>query len=280
MRFFNFITIVLASNLVDAFAITSDGTNKQTLNQTIMPGEYILANGGKSKSYLLNILCVKLTVDTTAEIVDELQLKKFLMDEGISLDAPAMNETWLSFTSDNDPNAAPSPLSARQASCSGTTSYVTDKTEKFVDWDVQMSPVVIGVASGIDVTVSSGWSLANSVKVSAGLSLPLIKDKLSSTFGIDYTRTWTTTTSLQYKVTIENGKAGVWITQPWTTRRYGRTFQGCPGSLTQTGTWIADSHDDGSYDNAKWVSGFISACIKEAPTSGKLTRCNGSGDFL
>jgi hypothetical protein len=187
---------------------------------------------------------------------------------------------WLNFTAAEIPNANASPISARQSSCQSTTSFVTDKTQTFVDWDVQMSPVVLGAGSGVTVTVSSGWSISNAVSVSAGLDVKFIKDRLGGSLGVDYTRTWTTVTSLLYATSVKAGDAGVWITRPWTHRRYGRTFQGCPGSLVQTGTWMADSHDDGSYDNAKWVSGFITACIKSAPTQGRLTRCNGEGTFV
>ncbi|KAI1852799.1 hypothetical protein JX265_003283 [Neoarthrinium moseri] len=208
--------------------------------------------------------------------MDESQVKQLLAAEGILPEAPPFDESWLNFTA---PEPSSKELSARQTSCGSTTSFVTDKTERFVDWDVQMSPVVLGAGSGVDVTVSSGWSVSNSVSASAGLDIKFVKDRLGSTLGVDFSRTWTTTTSLMYKTTIKAGEAGTWITRPWVTRRYGRTFQGCPGSLAETGTWTADSHEDGTYDNAKWISGFITACIKPAPTNGDLSFCNGDGKF-
>ncbi|KAI4601132.1 hypothetical protein KJ359_012319 [Pestalotiopsis sp. 9143b] len=231
-------------------------------SDTLPVGHYILDNGDKT------------------EIVDEDQLKAFLKAEGIAL-APSVDESWLDFTPPEDlPSTNASALSARQASCDRTTSYVTDKTERFVNWDVQMSPVVLGTAEGITVAVASGYSVANSISASAGIDVTLIKDYLSGSVGVDYTTTWTTTTSNTYTTTIKNGDAGVWITRPWTNRRSGRTMRGCPGSLTQTGTWMADSYENGSYDNAKWVSGFITTCVKTAPSNGQLTRCNGGGVFV
>ncbi|KAK9776145.1 hypothetical protein AB5N19_14570 [Seiridium cardinale] len=233
----------------------------QYVNETLPSGGYILANGGK------------------LQVVDETQLLQFLESEGISLETPVIDHEWLNFTFVDNHNSTAHEHPAR-ASCSSTTSLVTDKTEKFVDWDVQMSPVVLGAGSGVSATVASGWTIGNSVTVSAGLDLKFIKDRLGGTLGVNYSRTWTSTTSLQYTTSIKDGSAGVWVTRPWTERRYGRTFSGCPGSLVQTGTWVADSHEDGTYDNAKWVSGFITACIKPAPTQGKLTRCHGQGSFI
>ncbi|KAH8198054.1 hypothetical protein TruAng_007778 [Truncatella angustata] len=261
MKTSTLIPLFLTNAFAGALSIGRTDLVDHGLNTALLPGEFILANGEH------------------LEVVDESRLQEFLKIEGILAEPPAWDESWLNFTYVDDINSRSSEISARQASCSGTTSYVTDKTDRFVDWDVQMSPVVLGAGSGVDVSVSSGWSIANSVSVSAGLDIKVVKDRLGGTFGVDFSRTWTSTTSLQYKTTIKDGDAGTWITRPWTNRRYGRTFRGCPGSLTQTGTWIADSHEDGSYDNAKWVSGFITACIKPAPTSGQLTRCHGGGVF-
>lgn len=117
----------------------------------------------------------------------------------------------MDFTPPELPSTNASALSARQASCESTTSYVTDKTERFVNWDVQMSPVVLGTAEGITVAVASGYSVANSISASAGIDVTLIKDYLSGSVGVDYTTTWTTTTSNTYTTTIKNGDAGVWV---------------------------------------------------------------------
>ncbi|KAF3022117.1 hypothetical protein E8E14_013969 [Neopestalotiopsis sp. 37M] len=261
MKSFTVLSLALVSPLVNAAAI-----DMSAVNDTLPAGYFLLDNGKQT------------------ELVDEDQLKAYLMSEGIAL-APEVDESWLDFTPPADLPDFPefnssSPLEARQASCERTTSYVLDKTERFVNWDVQMSPVVLGTAEGITVAVSSGYSVANSISASAGIDVTLIKDYLSGSVGVDYTTTWTTTTSNTYTTVIKNGDAGVWITRPWTNRRSGRTMRGCPGSLTQTGTWMADSYENGSYDNAKWVSGFITTCVKKAPTSGQLTRCNGGGVFV
>jgi hypothetical protein len=91
-----------------------------------------------------------------------------------------------------------SQLNAR-ADDAYTTSVVTDRSQTFIDWDVQMSPVVIGVGTGIDHHVSSEYSVSNSINVGGGRGGTVIKDKLGASIGIDYTRTWSTQTAINVK---------------------------------------------------------------------------------
>lgn len=213
------------------------------------------------------------------EIVNETALHEYLKAEGIALETPEVDHAWLNFTAPE--NVANAKGSVLPRDCAFTTAVVVDSTTKFVDWDVQMGPVVIGAGEGINSYIATGWSVSNSVTGSAGLNIGFVKDYLESSFSVSYSKTWTTTTTDQYSTLVKAGKAGVWTTQPWTTRKYGRVLQGCPGSFTQTGTFMADYHDDGSYANSKWVSGFITACVKAAPPFGQhLTRCHGQGNFV
>ncbi|GKT97521.1 hypothetical protein CT0861_03173 [Colletotrichum tofieldiae] len=215
------------------------------------------------------------------EILTEAALHEFYKAEGILMEKPAIDEEWLNFVPE-PVNETAAELSARQIRCSPTSSFVIDKEQRFVDWDVQMSPVTLGAGSGILVRVESGWTVSNAVAVSAGIDSKWLKDKLTASFGVSYTRTWTSVTSFSHQTTIAAGFRGVFISQPWTNRKYGRTFQGCPGSMVQTGTFMADSHEEGSYDNARWVSGQITACIKRygpKQVGTRMTRCNGSGEF-
>ncbi|KAK1968688.1 hypothetical protein LY78DRAFT_679112 [Colletotrichum sublineola] len=106
----------------------------------------------------------------------------------------------------------------------------------------------------------------------------LVKDRLRSSLGIDYTRSWTTQQGYLIRGTVDDGYTGVVVSRPWTNRRYGRTFQGCVGNLRQTGTFMADSHEEGSYEGVSWVGGAITACIKRQ-SSIPLSRCQGSGNF-
>jgi hypothetical protein len=219
------------------------------------------------------------------EVVHVSVWEKLLESEGIDINTPEIDTAFLEsgdqYAKNNivERDEEAHPLTARQSSCSSTTSYVTDTTQRFVDWDVQMSPVVIGAGrNGIDVSVASSFSVANSVSASAGLDIKAIKDRLGASFGVSYSRTWTTQATVTVRGTIFPGETGVVITRPWKNRRYGRTFRGCVGSLVQTGTWMADSYEEGSYDGVKWISGAITVCIKNQ--SGiPLSRCNGSGNF-
>lgn len=140
-----------------------------------------------------------------------------------------------------------------------------------------MSPVVCAVGS-MDITVSSGYSVANTVGGSAGLDLKFIKDRLGATADINYSRTWTTQTSVLTKGTVPDGSCGVMITKPLTTRRSGRMFQGCIGSTKEIGTWYADSHNEGSYNGIEWIEGAISMCAKPG-NNPPLSRCGGGGNF-
>ncbi|KAJ0163071.1 hypothetical protein CTA2_3560 [Colletotrichum tanaceti] len=193
---------------------------------------------------------------------------------------PAVDEEWLKAAeglAEIPVNVTEGALDKRD--CNSNYQTVVDRTERFVDWDVQMSPVVIGAGSkGIDITISKSYAIANTVQVSAGIDLTFVKDRLKSSLGINYSRTWTTTQGYLIRGTVDAGYTGVVITRPWTNRRYGRTFQGCVGSLRQTGTFMADSREEGSYEGVSWVGGAITACLKKQ-TSLPLTRCNGSGAF-
>ncbi|GKT62608.1 hypothetical protein ColTof4_01770 [Colletotrichum tofieldiae] len=193
---------------------------------------------------------------------------------------PAVDEEWLKAgegLTEIPVNITEGGLDKRD--CNSNYQTVVDRTQRFVDWDVQMSPVVIGAGSkGIDITISKSYSIANTVSVSGGIDLGLVKDRLKASLGVDFSRTWTTTQGYLIRGTVDDGYTGVVITRPWTNRRYGRTFQGCVGSLRQTGTFMADSREEGSYEGVSWVGGAITACIKKQ-RSIPLTRCNGSGAF-
>ncbi|KAF9770787.1 hypothetical protein IL306_011606 [Fusarium sp. DS 682] len=209
------------------------------------------------------------------EVVHVSVWEKLLESEGVDPNTPEIDHDWLKF----DAKAVgPRDLEERQ-SCAATSSYVTDTRQRFVDWDLQMSPVVIGAGrDGIAVSVASGFSVSNSVSVSAGLDLTAVKDRIGAAFGIDYSRTWTTQATVTVRGTVYPGEVGVVVTKPWTNRRYGREFRGCVGSMRQTGTFMADAHDEGSYEGVHWVSGGISMCIKNQGGL-PLTRCNGGGAF-
>jgi hypothetical protein len=207
------------------------------------------------------------------EIVHESVYHALLASQEISLDVPEVDDTPQSISTSGRNE---SRLNTR-ADCGYTTAVVTDRSQTFIDWDVQMSPVVIGTGNGMDVYVSSGYSVSNGISVSAGLDWTAIKDKLGLSVGIDYSRTWTTQTVINIKGTVPNGHSGVMITKPIKTRRFGRVLTGCLDSETQKGTFQADSYQEGAYAGVKWVSGAITMCTKK---QFPLSRCNGLGNFV
>ncbi|KAL6921223.1 hypothetical protein FSST1_005249 [Fusarium sambucinum] len=230
------------------------GATEWTPNHQVQPGDVIVP--------------VK---DTAYVVKEEVYLAK-LKAEGIKIGAPKFDDTTVHprFTNDTVQNE-------KRDNCGGTFYITTDKTETFVDWDVQMSPVVCAVGD-MDISVSSGFNVANTVGGSAGADLKFVKDRLGASLGIDYSKTWTTLTSVVTKGTIKDGNCGVMITKPLTTRRSGRQFKGCIGSSEEVGTWFADSHEEGSYNGIKWIEGAISVCSKPG-SNPPLSLCNGQGNF-
>ncbi|KAI3401776.1 hypothetical protein diail_8154 [Diaporthe ilicicola] len=214
-------------------------------------------------------------------IITEATWKLLLKAEGVDAETPEIDHEYLAAGE----GLAEIPVNhteialGKRAGCDSNYQFVVDKQTRFVDWDVQMSPVVIGAGSkGIDITISKSYAISNSVTAGGSFDLSTLVAKLGATFKVDYTRTWTTTQGYLIRGTVDPGYTGVVITRPWTNRKYGRTFQGCVGALRQTGTFMADSHEDGSYEGVTWVGGAITACIK-SQSSIPLSRCNGSGNF-
>lgn len=124
-----------------------------------------------------------------------------------------------------------------------------------------MSPVVCTVGD-MTISVSSGHTVSNTLGGSGGIELGFIKDRLQGTLGINYSRMWSTGTSIDTRGPVGDGRCGVMITQPIVTRLSGRQFCGCIGSTTQIRTWYADSHNEGSYNGINWVEVAVSMCKK------------------
>ncbi|KAF9699529.1 hypothetical protein EKO04_002488 [Ascochyta lentis] len=198
-----------------------------------------------------------------------------LVAAGFLLEPPETDHEWLNFTP--TPEDAEHVALAKRQDCINRA-LVTDKTQNFVDWDVQMSPVIC--ANGpMTVSVTDGYSVANSITVSAGMDYTWIADKLKSNFGVNFQRTWTTTATVAVGGTVPDGNCGCMIWKPLTTRRYGSIYEGCVGALKKTGTFMADDRGTGSYNGIQWISGARSLCYKKG-SNPPLSRCQGSGNFV
>ncbi|KAJ4208583.1 hypothetical protein NW767_001691 [Fusarium falciforme] len=238
----SFLGLVLATT-VSAAPFHGLNSTKWTPEHILQPEEVILYGEGRM------------------EVVHESVYHSLIASDGISEDIPEVPEA---FPAPSHPFKAPkssndSSLSKRQ--CDLTTAVVTDRSETFVDWDVQMSPVIIGTGDGITVSVTSGYSVSNSVSVSGGADWTVVKDKLGLSFGVDYSRTWTSSASINIAAKVADGYSGVMITKPIKTRKYGRVLKGCIGSQTESGTFSADSFEEKEYAGIKWVSGKIRCCF-------------------
>ncbi|KAF2854915.1 hypothetical protein T440DRAFT_464244 [Plenodomus tracheiphilus IPT5] len=140
-----------------------------------------------------------------------------------------------------------------------------------------MSPVVCAAGS-MTIAITEGYSVSNAITVSAGLDQTIIADKLQGSLGIDYSRTWTTSSLTAVTGTVLDGQCGCMIWKPMTTRRYGSVMQGCVGAL-KVGTFQADDRGSASYNGMNWIAGARSMCAKKG-SNPPLSRCQGSGTFV
>ena len=121
--------------------------------------------------------------------------------------------------------------------------------------------------------------MSNTIGINGGADLgPFVGGKLKASFGVDFSRSWTTSTSIQNVGTVDDKTCGVMITKPLTTRRSGRVLEGCVGGVKEIATWYADDRGSGSYGGVSWVAGAVGMC-KKPGTEPPLTRCNGEGEF-
>lgn len=194
---------------------------------------------------------------------------------GVSLETPEIDHDWLNFTASSE-DLEHTAL-AKRAGCKNTA-VVVERTETFIDWDVQMSPVVCAVGE-MTISVTEGWTVSNGITVSAGVSGKLVGDKLSGSLGINYSKTWTTSASVAVGGKVPDGQCGVMIWKPSTTRRYGSVMEGCVGKMKKVGTFMADDRGTGSYAGINWIAGARSMCIKKG-NNPPLSRCQGGGNFV
>ncbi|TGO33980.1 hypothetical protein BHYA_0218g00130 [Botrytis hyacinthi] len=158
--------------------------------------------------------------------------------------------------------------------CKSGTVVRENPDQTFLNWDVPMSSVVKAGATTATVAVTEGYSISNSIGVSAGASLTLVEDFLSTSYDISYTQTWTSTYAAAYTYTVPAGKYGAVVSNPYTLRKSGYVDSGCIGDPSETDTYQADSYSSQAYGGLSWVSGTISLCTGDTYP---LPACIGSG---
>ncbi|KAH7409022.1 hypothetical protein BKA64DRAFT_664003 [Cadophora sp. MPI-SDFR-AT-0126] len=157
--------------------------------------------------------------------------------------------------------------------CDSITVFTPNPVQTFLDWDVLMSSVIHATGDSATVSVTQGYSIANSVTVTAGLSAAIPETFLTASFGISYAETWTSTYSAAYTFGVPDGKYGAVVSNPWATRHSGFVDTGCVGSASRA-YYQGDSYTSKASGGLSWVDGTISLCTgDEFP----LKRCLGEG---
>jgi hypothetical protein len=153
-----------------------------------------------------------------------------------------------------------------------TTLIVPGANNRFLGWDVQMSQVVKGAPTSI--SISSGYSISNTISVGVSSQLTLIKDFLSVTMHVDYSQSWQSTQSQQFQVSVPEGKYGAFVSNPWTNRVSGNVWTGRIGGEGSLTYYQGDSFESKKFGDMEWVDGVISLCTGD---SFPLKRCLGEG---
>ncbi|ENH64041.1 hypothetical protein FOC1_g10000825 [Fusarium oxysporum f. sp. cubense race 1] len=147
--------------------------------------------------------------------------------------------------------------------------------EQFLNWDVPMSPVISSLdGSKATVSVTSGFTIANSLKVGASFSIPLIEDILTTSLSIDYTETWTSSQQQSLSFQVPENHHGLIVSQPYVRRVQGNVLDGCGDEIEKT-EFTSDSYESQTYGNLEWVKGIIRLCSSETYP---VPFCNGEGE--
>jgi hypothetical protein len=177
-----------------------------------------------------------------------------------------LDETLTTYTG-NDTNRRTLQLNKRDA-----TLIIANPNSRFLGWDVQMSQVTKGAPTSI--SVSSGYSISNTISVGTSSSLTLVKDFLSVSMSVDYSHSWQSTQSQVFQASVPEGKYGAFVSNPWTNRASGNVWTGTIGGEGNLTPYQGDSFESKNFDNMEWVDGVISLCTGD---SFPLKRCLGEG---
>ncbi|TDZ13823.1 hypothetical protein C8035_v002395 [Colletotrichum spinosum] len=225
----------------------------------VVPGEVLLVDGDHM------------------EVVHQDVYKTMLASEGILHSPPEVDRSLLDFEAPTEEEL--NRLEARQASCDWTTAITITRTDRFYDWDLQMSPVNIARANPIDISLTSTYTVTDTLTVTGSVSPTVITGWLTASFGISGSRSWATAQAIMVRGTISAGHTGCMVNNPFKTRRYGRVMRGCLGKQTQVATFMVDTYEEGSYAGVKWIRGAITPCEKPG-VHNPLSRCQGGENFI
>ncbi|KAG4440089.1 hypothetical protein IFR05_004432 [Cadophora sp. M221] len=236
------LSIIMATGLVSAAAVPK---------RTLSPDEIIVYGSGR------------------VEIMNKSDYAALQSDTMIGAPAPIHPSLLEGYKPANTSSSAPS-LHKR---CDEITVFTPSPVQTFLGWDVLMSSVIHATGTTATVAVTEGYSIANTVTVTAGLSAAIPQTFLTASFGISYAETWTSTYSASYTFGVPDGKYGAIVSNPYTTRHSGFVDTGCVGSATRA-YYQGDSYTSKASGGLSWVDGTISLCTgDEFP----LKKCLGEG---
>lgn len=179
-------------------------------------------------------------------------------------------DRYVNFQADNTENAD----HQIEKRCAKETVWKLATPETYLGWDVPMSGVIRAPAhTDASVNIVSGYWIGNSLSVSSSSAFELVEKFLSTTLGISYSKSLTTTYSAGYTFSIPAGKYGAIVTNPLLTRHSGTVDIGCVGNSKRV-EFTGESFQSKSYSSMKWVEGIIGLCLGD---SYPLQRCLGNG---
>ncbi|KAI9641872.1 hypothetical protein NHQ30_009739 [Ciborinia camelliae] len=182
---------------------------------------------------------------------------------------PAYNETL-----DQELTASINATLSKRGQCHYSVVLTAYPDNRFLGWDVPMSKVVVTKEAQALIAATSGKTIANALGVDAGTSFTLIANWLTASFGINYTKTWTSAYQVGYTFTLLAHSVGAVVSNPWTLRKSGHVDYGCVGHWGTRVHYSGDSFTDNKYDDLNWVSGTVSLC---SSSQYPLKRCLGAG---
>jgi hypothetical protein len=158
--------------------------------------------------------------------------------------------------------------------CKESTELQVLSDDKFLNWDVPMSPVLHAAGGGATtVSVSSGYTLTNSVSVGSSAGASLFEGLLSLSLSVSYDESWSTSQEQSLSFSVPDGQFGIVVSQPMVRRVLGNIMSGCTDSPVKT-SFTSDTYSSQTFGNLEWVQGVIRLCNS---TTYPIPFCNGEG---
>ncbi|KAI0599688.1 hypothetical protein F4775DRAFT_583083 [Biscogniauxia sp. FL1348] len=154
--------------------------------------------------------------------------------------------------------ASSSSSGAKHRRCDDSNEVQITSDTSFLNWDVPMSPVVSAAGGDITVSVANGYSLANDVTTTEGVTATL-ESILAVSLQVSYSQTWTSTETNTLLYKVPDGQFGLVVSQPRVRRVQGNYITGCVDDPVRN-PFTSDTYTNQTYGNLNWVQGIIRLC--------------------